>query len=61
LKRACNNTTPAQGGSACRGDPLEIQACQTDVACPVNGNWSAWSSYSPCSTTCGPGIRTRVS
>ncbi len=26
----------------------------------MNGNWTDWGSYSACSTTCGPGVQTRV-
>ncbi|CAF4070391.1 unnamed protein product [Rotaria sp. Silwood2] len=58
--RACNTSTPSQGGSLCRGDALRTQTCDSNVACPVNGNWTQWGSYSSCSTTCGAGIRTRI-
>ncbi|CAF1679281.1 unnamed protein product [Rotaria magnacalcarata] len=58
--RACNTTTPSQGGSLCRGDALQTQTCTTNLSCPVNGNWTEWGGYSPCSTTCGTGIRSRI-
>ncbi|CAF5159003.1 unnamed protein product, partial [Rotaria sp. Silwood1] len=51
---ACNSSTPSEGGSLCRGDALRTQTCDTNVTCPVNGNWTQWGSYSSCSTTCGP-------
>ncbi|CAF4719081.1 unnamed protein product [Rotaria sp. Silwood2] len=60
IKQACNTSTPSQGGSLCRGDALRTQTCDSNVACPVNGNWTQWGSYSSCSTTCGAGIRTRI-
>ena len=59
-KRACNNSIPSQGGSLCRGDTLQIQNCNTNLSCPINGNWTDWGSYSACSTTCGTGVKTRV-
>ncbi|CAF1064997.1 unnamed protein product [Adineta steineri] len=58
--RACNNSMPSSGGSLCVGDSLRTQTCNSNVTCPINGNWSDWGSFSPCSTTCGPGIQTRT-
>jgi hypothetical protein len=51
---------PSQGGSQCQGDALQIQDCDTNVDCPINGNWTEWGGYSACSTTCGTGVQTRV-
>ncbi|CAF1161779.1 unnamed protein product [Adineta steineri] len=58
--RACNNSMPSSGGSLCVGDSLRTQTCNSNVTCPINGNWSDWGRFSQCSTTCGPGIQTRV-
>ncbi|UJR31957.1 hypothetical protein I4U23_019430 [Adineta vaga] len=58
--RACNTSTPTMGGLLCSGDALRTQNCNTNVSCPINGNWSEWGSYSPCSTTCGAGVHTRI-
>nr|XP_022331025.1 coadhesin-like [Crassostrea virginica] len=56
--RHCSNPPPAHGGAACVGDAFDSQAClQPD--CPVNGQWSGWSGFSLCSTTCGPGAQIR--
>lgn len=29
------------------------------LACPVDGEWSAWSSWAPCTVPCGRGLKTR--
>nr|XP_022332685.1 coadhesin-like isoform X2 [Crassostrea virginica] len=56
--RHCVNPPPAHGGAACVGDAFDSQACQ-QPDCPVNGQWSGWSGFSLCSTTCGPGAQIR--
>ena len=52
--RICNNPTPSLGGRDCRdlGPNSHTVFCDT-LPCPVDGNYSNWSEFSPCSETCG--------
>ena len=48
------------GGKDCVGDYKEATDCKTDVYCPINGYWTAWSSYGECGVTCGEGYKYRT-
>ncbi|XP_068752195.1 uncharacterized protein [Montipora capricornis] len=60
--RICNNPPPQYGGRNCTifGPNEETRDCFVKV-CPVDGNYSNWSTFGMCSKTCGGGekIRTR--
>ncbi|XP_070504622.1 hemicentin-1-like [Chironomus tepperi] len=45
--RFCDSPVPAHGGLECQGNEIEEQECNIK-ACPINGGWSAWSSWNIC-------------
>ncbi|XP_077165766.1 semaphorin-5A isoform X7 [Paroedura picta] len=51
--RSCDNPAPACGGQPCAGPRMEI------VNCSRNGGWTPWTSWLPCSTSCGIGFQVR--
>ena len=58
-KRKCNNPSPLYGGLQCTGPTQEMIECDTNVYCPVDGNWGPWSSFGLCDRTCGVGYQQR--
>ncbi|XP_063404374.1 coadhesin-like [Mytilus trossulus] len=57
-KRTCSNPAPAFNGQDCSGSDSETELCVL-TACPINGNWAGWLSWSPCSVSCGQGAQNR--
>jgi len=52
--RQCSNPTRRHGGNKCAGKGGETRDCNKD-ACPIDGGWTQWSMWSPCTVTCGGG------
>ncbi|XP_063792193.1 properdin-like [Pseudophryne corroboree] len=48
-KRSCDNPAPRYGGKPCDGPPNRQNICNTKKPCPVNGEWTEWEPWSPCS------------
>ena len=46
------------GGVACPTNREHQETC-VEEDCAVDGSWTSWSRWAYCSTTCGPGDRTR--
>ncbi|XP_052793992.1 SCO-spondin-like [Mya arenaria] len=57
--RKCDNPTPINGGMPCKGFAEEVKECDTKIMCPINGNWSPWSTFGECSVICGIGVQSR--
>ena len=59
-KRKCNNPTPVGDGNNCSvlGPSVDWRSCNSQP-CPVNGNYTAWSKFSPCMKSCGVGAQFR--
>merc|ERR1712045_1062723 len=56
--RACDSPAPAHGGADCVGDATEIGTCNENP-CPIDGGFSAWDEWTPCTVECGSGDQTR--
>ncbi|KAI8777897.1 semaphorin-5A [Biomphalaria glabrata] len=52
--RTCSKPAPSLNGRPCSGSSIQI------VNCTVHGDWTAWSSWSACSQTCGFAVRKRT-
>mmetsp|Transcript_10485 Transcript_10485/g.18949 ORF Transcript_10485/g.18949 Transcript_10485/m.18949 type:complete len:841 (+) Transcript_10485:111-2633(+) len=47
------------GGHTCAGNAEEARPCN-EQACPVDCQWTPWSTWSHCSTSCGEGLSRRT-
>jgi len=58
--RHCTNPPPAHGGHDCSwfGDDREVSNCN-DGPCEVDGGYTAFTDWSACSRSCGPGVTSR--
>ncbi|XP_072324712.1 LOW QUALITY PROTEIN: SCO-spondin [Scyliorhinus torazame] len=52
---SCGRLSP---GGQCNQARWDTRACFIQ-ACPVNGQWSAWSEWSDCDAECSSGVRSR--
>lgn len=58
--RECSSPPPMYGGNVCLGESEQMRECNTGISCPVNGFWSFWSAWTPCSVPCGIGVHGRT-
>ncbi|XP_078088251.1 properdin-like isoform X2 [Mustelus asterias] len=47
-ERRCDQPAPKHGGAECPGVSVKNTHCNTEIPCPVDGFWNAWSRWSDC-------------
>ncbi|CAG5124423.1 unnamed protein product, partial [Candidula unifasciata] len=47
-------------GQGCTGMSVDTESCAGLPDCCVEGSWSSWDNWAPCSVTCGRGQTTRT-
>uniref|UniRef100_A0A8B9QGY8 Uncharacterized protein n=1 Tax=Apteryx owenii TaxID=8824 RepID=A0A8B9QGY8_APTOW len=57
--RTCSDPPAQHGGKPCKGSAVESVMCNIRP-CPVDGEWSSWLPWGPCSETCGKGTQSRL-
>lgn len=50
--RICNNPPQSGSGAPCSGSTVDNQPCLTNPPCPIDGNYSAWTVFAPCTAKC---------
>ncbi|KAL4235558.1 Hemicentin-1 [Mactra antiquata] len=55
--RACTISLSSSDVLFCHGDSRDDRTCSLQLC--ADGNWSMWSDWSVCSTTCGNGLKSR--
>ena len=58
--RSCTEPPPQHGGRDCAGASLETKECSRRSCPPVDGGWTSWTRWTPCTTTCGRGEQRRT-
>ncbi|XP_067024328.1 uncharacterized protein [Acropora muricata] len=56
--RTCSRPLVWHRSGGCPGSNIERRACNTQP-CLINGGWSFWGHWRPCSRTCGSGTQRR--
>eukprot|EP00933_Yihiella_yeosuensis_P057696 TRINITY_DN5769_c1_g2_i1.p1 TRINITY_DN5769_c1_g2~~TRINITY_DN5769_c1_g2_i1.p1 ORF type:complete len:1326 (+),score=179.83 TRINITY_DN5769_c1_g2_i1:153-4130(+) len=51
---------PRDGGKEAEGESSQRRACPDLPHCPIDCKWDEWSSWRPCSVTCGEGVNVRT-
>jgi len=57
-KRYCSAPPPQYNGKACPGSDTRSKLCNTHN-CPVDGKYTQWSGFTPCTHSCGGGTQRR--